>query len=153
MRINGAFEADQDEENYFSRLDDDGDGDGDGDGDDDTVGRDDEPSPSQQATAQGGADLGPDQKRIVLGDHDLLSLPRLVDYESDDDDDDTIPLSAGAKRKPAPKIQLNLGSAKLQKTVDDGGDDVEGGTGGGDVEGGKGGKGGKGDVTGRPTLA
>ncbi len=153
MRINGAFEADQDEENYFSRLDDDGDGDGDGDGDDDTVGRDDEPSPSQQATAQGGADLGSDQKRIVLGDHDLLSLPRLVDYESDDDDDDTIPLSAGAKRKPTAKIQLNLGSAKLQKTVDDGGGDVEGGTGGGDVEGGKGGKGGKGDVTGRPTLA
>jgi len=110
MRIKGAFEADQNEENYFSTLD--------NDHIDHKDDKDEDPLSSQRYPAQEGVDLGGEPKRIVLGDHDRLSLPRLVDSESDDDDDDTIPLSAGAKRKPPPKIQLNLGSAKLQKTDD-----------------------------------
>ena len=117
-RIKGAFEADQNEENYFSKLDDD---------EDNAVVGAGEPSP-QQVSVQGGTELGDKPNRIVLGDHDRISLPRLVDYESDDDDEDTIPLSAGAKRKPPPKIQLNLGGAKIQKTDDGSGGGRDGGT-------------------------
>ena len=72
-RIKGAFEADQNEENYFSKLDDD---------EDNAVVGAGEPSP-QQVSVQGGTELGDKPNRIVLGDHDRISLPRLVDYESD----------------------------------------------------------------------
>ena len=107
MRAKGEFQADQDEEDYFSNLE-----------DEDNVSNNAYGEKPHEPPPEG--EQGGDVKtnKSVLGDHDGIPLPRLVDYESDDDDD-TIPLSAGSKRKP-PKIQLNLAGAKLQKVGDPG---------------------------------
>ena len=103
-RVKGEFEADEDEENYFSKLEED---DGDGDGRD---GDDDPPNASRRIVLRDQDD----HQGGVHHDDGPMPLQRLVDYESDDDDD-TIPLSAGAKRKSGLKIQLNLGGVKVQK--------------------------------------
>ena len=109
-RVKGEFEADEDEENYFSKLEEDDGRDGDGGDGDGRDGDDDPPNASRRIVLRDQDD----HQGGVHHDDGPMPLQRLVDYESDDDDD-TIPLSAGAKRKSGLKIQLNLGGVKVQK--------------------------------------